>query len=283
MKKIIITGANGQLGRSVIKYYENCSEIELIKTDVDELDISKLDKVLDLVTKTEPYAIINCAAYTLVDKCETEVDLAYKINAIGPRNLAIAANKVNAKIVHISTDYVFQGNGHKPYTEFDHTMPTSVYGSSKLAGEEFVKNMSSKYFIVRTAWLYGEGKNFIKTMLNLGENNPKIRVVSDQFGTPTSTKELTKIIDKLLFTENYGVYHGTCEGICTWADFAEKIFELSKKNVIVERIKTIEYPTPAKRPEYSVLDNYMMKLIFDYEAAQWEFALEEYMKEMSLI
>ena len=280
MFKLLVTGSNGQLGRAVSKLYEGNTEIELVNTDVAELDITNLEQTLEFVEKVQPYAIINCAAHTGVDACETDVDNAYKINALGPRNLSIAASKVGAKMVQISTDYVFSGDADKPYTEFDEPAPQGVYGKSKLEGELFVKQFADKFFIIRTAWLYGDGKNFVKTMLRLAETNDKVRVVSDQYGSPTSTKELAKIIDKLLWTENYGTYHGTCEGSCSWADFAKEIFRLAGKNTEVDYITTAEYPTPAKRPAYSVLEKFMLKLTVGYEPADWHEAIAEYIAEL---
>lgn len=289
MKKIIITGANGQLGRAVREFYKDNSDIVLVNTDVIEmdnvavLDITNVDEVVAFVEKEKPYAIINCAAHTNVDGCEKDVDNAYKINAIGPRNLSIAAKKTDAKMVHISTDYVFGGNGTRPYVEFDETAPQGVYGKSKLQGEKFVKEFAEKYFIIRTAWLYGDGKNFVKTMLRLSETNDEISVVNDQIGSPTSTVELAKIIDNLLFTENYGTYHGTCEGMCSWAEFTEEIFKLAGKSTKVKKITSEEYaamyPNAARRPAYSVLENYMLKINTGYVAADWKKAIADYIQE----
>ena len=280
MKKILVTGCNGQLGRAINREYEGSTEYEIYNTDVADLDITDVDKVIALVDEVKPYAIVNCAAHTAVDLCESEWDAAYKINALGPRNLAIAAKRVGAKLVHVSTDYVFAGDDPTPRTEFDAPNPQSAYGKTKLEGENFVKAFADKYFIVRTAWLYGEGKNFVKTMLRLAETNDTVRVVSDQIGSPTSAKELAKAIAVLIPTENYGIFHGTCEGLCSWADFAKKIFEMKGLATKVDYIKTEEYPTPAKRPAYSVLDNYMFRLTTNHTFAQWEDALAEYMKTL---
>lgn len=259
------------------------SEYELVNTDVAELDITNLDDVIAFVEKEKPYAIVNCAAYTAVDACEVNVDLAHKINAIGPRNLAIAAEKFGAKLVHVSTDYVFRGDGDRPYTEFDAPAPKSMYGTTKLAGEEFVKSFSKHYFIVRTAWLYGDGKNFLRTMLRLSESHDEITVVDDQLGSPTSAAELARAIVSLLPTESYGTYHGTCEGFCSWADFTEAIFRKTGKSTKVVRVSTTQYmeahPESAARPAYSVLDNYMLRLTGGYTFADWESALDEYLKE----
>ena len=189
MKKIIVTGCNGQLGRAINKELAGNSEIEFVNTDVGELDITSIDKVMELAREVKPYAIINCAAHTAVDACETDWDNAYRSNAIGPRNLSIAATETGAKMIHVSTDYVFDGKSAKPYIEFDKPNPQGAYGATKLAGENMVKDFADHYFIFRTAWLYGEGKNFVKTMLRLSETNEKVRVVNDQFGSPTSAKE----------------------------------------------------------------------------------------------
>ena len=278
MKKILVTGCNGQLGRAIKKEYEN-EAAELINTDVAELDITDIKAVTDFVNDRKPDVIINCAAHTNVNLCESQWDLAYKINAIGPRNLSIAATAIDAKLIHVSTDYVFDGTASLPYDEFAPVAPLGAYGKTKLEGENFVKQFAKKFFIVRTAWLYGDGKNFVKTMINLGNEKGEVGVVADQIGSPTSAKELAKAIHVLEPTDNYGVFHGTCEGYCSWADFAEKIFEYAGMDVKVNRLRTEDYPTPAKRPAYSVLDKYMLRLTTDFKFAEWEKALKEYFDE----
>lgn len=280
MKKIIVTGCNGQLGRAINQLYGKNEQYELVNTDVGELDITNIDEVMKFAREIKPYAIINCAAHTGVDACESEADKAYKINAIGPRNLSIAATETGAKLMHISTDYVFDGKGTRPYTEFDAVGPQGMYGKTKLAGENFVKEFADRYFIIRTAWLYGDGKNFVKTMLRLSETNDKVRVVKDQVGSPTSTEELAKAIAYLLPTENYGLFHGTCEGDCSWADFTKEIFRLADKKTIVEPITTEEFGAAAPRPAYSILENYMFKLTSDFMFADWHEAIARYMKEL---
>jgi dTDP-4-dehydrorhamnose reductase len=272
---LLITGANGQLGVAVNQIL--AGKYELVNTDVAELDITDVAAVQGLVREVQPYAAINCAAHTAVDRCESEEVAAFRINAIGARNLAIATAEAGAKLVHISTDYVFDGTAQQPYTEFDPPRPASVYGASKLAGECFVKDFAQHYFILRTAWLYGEGKNFVKTMLRLAEEKDTVAVVADQFGSPTSALELARAIEWLLPTDNYGLYHATCAGECSWADFAAEIFRLAGKQTQVKRISTAEYPTPAKRPAYSVLQNYMFELLDGYRFADWQKALEEYL------
>ncbi|MCI9082334.1 MAG: dTDP-4-dehydrorhamnose reductase [Lachnospiraceae bacterium] len=289
MKKILVTGCNGQLGRAVNQEYST-EEVEFINTDVQSgegvtaLDITDVGKVLALVRKTRPDVIINCAAHTAVDLCEQQWDSAYKINAIGARNLSIAASETDAKLIHVSTDYVFDGNGTRPYTEFDEPGPNSAYGKTKLEGENFVKSFAGKYFILRTAWLYGDGKNFVKTMLRLAENHDKVTVVNDQLGSPTSAAELAKMIHFLEPTENYGLFHATCEGSCSWADLAEETFRLAGKNTVVERVTTEEYckmnPNQAPRPAYSILDNYMLRLTSDFQMADWKAALKVYIENL---
>ena len=278
MKKIIVTGCNGQLGRAVNKLYAGNNAYEFVNTDVGELDITNIDQVMAFAREVKPYAIINCAAHTAVDACESEGDKAYKINAIGARNLSIAASETDAKLVHISTDYVFDGKGSRPYTEFDPTGPQGMYGLTKLAGENFVRDFADRYFIIRTAWLYGDGKNFVKTMLKLSETHDKVRVVRDQVGSPTSADELARAIAYLLPTENYGLFHGTCEGDCSWSEFAEEIFRLAGKKTAVEAITPQEYGAAASRPAYSILDNYMFRLTSDFVFADWHEAIREYMK-----
>lgn len=280
MKKILVTGSNGQLGRAINKEYSE-DNITLLNTDVSELDITNIDEVLSFVLSEKPDVIINCAAHTGVDACETQWDLAYKINAIGPRNLSIAATKIGAKMIHVSTDYVFDGIASEPYKEFDRVDPQGAYGKTKLEGEKFVAQFSKDYFIIRTAWLYGDGNNFVKTMLRLSNTNEEIKVVGDQVGSPTSAKELAKMIHFLEPTNNYGLFHGTCEGQCSWAEFASEIFKLANKSTIVKAITSAEYPTPVKRPAYSVLDNYMLKLTTNYEFANWKEALVEYLNEIN--
>lgn len=285
MKKILITGCNGQLGRAIRKEYAD-EDVTFINTDVMEgegiipLDITDVEAVVSLTEREKPDVIINCAAHTNVDACETQWDLAYKINAIGPRNLSIAAAKIDAKLIHVSTDYVFPGTSPSPLTEFDQTGPISAYGKTKYEGELFVKEFAPKHFIFRTAWLYGDGKNFVKTMLKLSENHEEITVVSDQFGSPTSAVELAKMIHFLEPTENYGTYHATCEGQCSWADFAVEIFKKAGKDTKVKYITTEEYNSPAKRPAYSILDNYMLRLVAGdkFKMADWKDALDDYFK-----
>ncbi|MGL5650222.1 MAG: dTDP-4-dehydrorhamnose reductase [Paraclostridium sp.] len=276
--KVLITGSNGQLGLELSKQLHENNTYDVIKTDRENLNILDFKNVNDIISREKPDVVINCAAHTAVDLCENDIENAYKINALGPRNLAIACEKIGSKFVQVSTDYVFDGSWHRPYREDDMTCPNSIYGTSKLMGEQFTKEFCSRYFIVRTAWLYGDGNNFVKTMLKLSETNNELNVVDDQVGSPTSTVDLAKSIIELMDTEYYGTYHGTCEGQCSWYDFAKKIFELKNIDIKVNPVTSEEFKRPAPRPAYSVLDNFMFKLVGLNSFRNWEESLAEYLK-----
>lgn len=276
--KIFVTGAKGQLGIDIINAFsdKNC----ITACDIDTLDITNINDTVGAIKEDKPDLIINCAAYTNVDACEENVDTAYKVNAIGARNLAVAALETNSRLLHISTDFVFDGIGSSPYIEFDRANPLSVYGKSKLAGEELIREICHKHFILRTAWLYGKnGNNFVKTMLKLSKNNKVIKVVDDQVGSPTFTGDLISAIKVISNSEAYGTYHTTNNGQCSWNEFAKKIFEYAGINSMeVNPITSEELNRPAKRPKYSVLKNYMLELQFDYNMRNWEEGLEEFFK-----
>lgn len=277
--KVLLTGGRGQLGLELKKQIQSeYTNYEVSSTDYDVLDITDLNQVRKVLLLENPDIVINCAAHTAVDKCEEDIENAYKINAIGPKNLAIACDDIGAKLVQISTDYVFNGEVPGARREDDITGPQSIYGTSKLLGEEYVKTFCKKHFIIRTAWLYGEGNNFVRTMLKLAETNKELNVVGDQFGSPTSTKDLAKAIIELMQTEYYGTYHGTCEGECSWYDFACKIFELKGIDIKVNKVTSEEFIRPAKRPKYSVLDNFMLKLYGLNSFRHWEEALKDYLE-----
>ena len=249
--KILITGANGMLAKAVRKEFE--SE-ELILTDVAELDITNLEKVQEFVKNTKPDLIINCAAYTAVDKAEEQEELAYNINAIGPRNLAFASKENNAVLVHISTDYVFGGDKQtsEDYSEDDEKNPQAVYGTTKLEGERFIEENCSKYYIFRTAWLYGEGNNFVRTMIELSKSHDEVSVVNDQHGSPTYSVDLANIIHQAMEKRiPYGIYNATNLGYTTWYNKTKKIYELMNINCKVKPVTTEEFPRPAKRPHNS--------------------------------
>lgn len=288
-RRVIVTGANGQLGRGMNQILNQRMDFAIINTDISEttaycpikLDISNPVAVMNLVRDIKPEFIINCAAHTAVDQCETDQENAYRINALGPKNLAVAGSALDAKLIHISTDYVFDGEDSAPYTEEHIANPKTVYGSTKLEGEEFVKNFCEKYFIIRTAWLYGEGKNFVKTMLTLAENNAPIRVVNDQFGCPTSVLELTRAMLYLMDTTLYGTYHGVCQGITSWYEFALEIFNQTGIDANVLPVTSNEYKTAAKRPKYSVLENYKLNQM-GYSMKHWTQALKEYLNDLTV-
>jgi dTDP-4-dehydrorhamnose reductase len=290
--KILITGAKGQLGMQIIKMISSMnSELgplneayktaEVFGVDIDELDIADLNSARKYILNIKPNVIINCAAYTNVDGCETNEDMAFKANAIGPRNLAIISEEIRAKLIHISTDYVFQGNGSKPYREYDIPKPNSVYGNTKYLGEEYVKQFCSRYFIVRTAWLYGYyGKNFVKTIIKAAKENGKLDVVNDQRGNPTNAEDLAYHLLKLALTEEYGIYHCTGNGECSWYDFACRIVEYSNINCSVNPITSEKINRAAKRPSYSSLDNMMLRCTVGDEMRHWEEALKMFIKNI---
>lgn len=294
--KILITGSNGQLGKELQKVIKSGkSEIgvipndyknaEVIPVDINDFDISDFSAANEYIKNISPDIIINCAAYTNVDGCETNFELAYKVNAESVRNLSKAAESVGAKFVHISTDYVFDGTGTKPYCEDDIINPQSVYGKSKALGEKYALESCTKTFIVRTAWLYGYvGKNFVKTVLKVLKEKGGMTVVNDQRGNPTNANDLAHHILKLAATNKYGIYHCTGEGECSWFDFAAKIAELSGFKGAVKPCSTDWYNTtahiPTKRPAYSSLNNLALSNTVGNEMRDWEAAIKEYLKNL---
>ncbi len=275
--KILITGANGMLAKAVRERLKN---YELICTDVEELDITNREEVQKYVKELKPDFIVNCAAYTAVDKAEEDYDLAEKINADGPRNLAIAAKENGATLIHVSTDYVFDGNlsTDKVYIEDDKKEPVTVYGITKLHGEQAVEQNTDKYYIFRTAWLYGDGNNFVRTMLKLGKEKEEVNVVADQHGSPTYAVDLANIIGNAIEKKiPYGIYHSTNEGYTTWYDFTKKIYELANLNCKVNPVTSEEFVRPAKRPKNSMLSKEKLKSV-GIEIPLWENALDRYLK-----
>ncbi len=275
--KILITGSEGQLGLE-LKRQLTSYNIEFLALNRLQLDISNFDQVNRTILNLRPDVVINCGAYTKVEESETNEIEAFKVNGLGPKNIAIATEKINSKIIQISTDYVFDGKVNRPYREHDVPNPLNVYGKSKLVGENFVKEFNHKHFIIRTSWLYGEGNNFVKTILKTASKTNELSIVGDQIGTPTSTKDLTKAILNLIKTEQYGIYHGSCEGSCSWYEFAKRILEIKDIDIRVNKITTEELNRGAKRPKYSVLDNFMLKLMGLNTFRYWEDSLEEYLK-----
>lgn len=252
--KILITGSNGMLGHDLEKVLKDSHE--LILTTSKTLDITDKDKTIEFIVECKPDVVINSAAYTDVDGCETNQDLAYAVNGEGVRNLALGCKEVDCPLVHISTDYVFDGTARNPIEEDGEIGPISVYGKSKLKGEQAIQEILDKYYILRTAWLYGiNGKNFPKTMLELAENHTEITVVYDEVGTPTYTPDLAYGISQIIETDYYGIYHLTNSGSCSWCEFAKYIFEVAGKDVKVIPVTASEFSRPAPRPSYSVLKN----------------------------
>lgn len=274
--KILVTGANGQLGREIQKQFG--SQHELILTDIDSLDITSHNQVRELFTQVKPQAVVHCAAYTNVDGAEADYDGAFKVNVVGSQNLASQCLEHQARMVYVSTDYVFDGNTDKAYYEFSMTNPQSVYGKTKLLGEEIVQKILARHYIVRTAWLYGDGNNFVKTMLKLAQEKDSLQVVNDQIGSPTNTKDLANTIFRLLATDAYGTYHASCNGQCSWYDFATKIFALKGIAIPVKPVPTEAFPRPAKRPQHAVLRNYMLEMTIGDTMRDWEDALKEYLE-----
>ncbi|MFI0429723.1 dTDP-4-dehydrorhamnose reductase [Mariniflexile sp. HMF6888] len=276
---VLVTGGNGQLASCIKDIQHNYPALNFIYTDYKELDVSNLNQMQSFFSNLgEIDYCINCAAYTAVDKAENEVEMAYKVNVEGPRNLATICAKNNIVLIHISTDFVFDGQKATPYTETDHPNPISVYGDTKLKGEIEIQKTLKKYFIIRTSWLYSEhGYNFMKTMLRLAKERDEISVVYDQIGTPTYAGDLAGIILEIIAfdKDNYGIYHYSNEGIVSWFDFAKAIFEESKLSTKVWPIKTESYPTPAKRPKYSALDKTKIKDFLKKDIVFWRDSLNK--------
>ena len=276
--KILITGANGMLAKSVRARLGK--ENELICTDVSDLDITDEEAVMKFVQENKPEYIVNCAAFTAVDKAEEVYDLAEKINSDGPANLAKAAKAIDATLVHISTDYVFDGDldVSKSYVEEDKVGPVTVYGKTKLHGEEQVKKNTDKYYIFRTAWLYGDGNNFVRTMLKLGQEREEVSVVADQHGSPTYAEDLANIIGEAIEKKiPYGLYHATNQGFTTWYEFTQKIYELAKVDCKIKPVTSEEFVRPAKRPKNSQLNKDKL-LAQGITVPTWEDGLKRYLE-----
>ena len=280
---VLVTGANGQLGQSIHSISDKYSEIEFVFCDSEKLDITDYDNVNAVFNEFIPNYCINAAAYTAVDKAESEPDRAYSINVLGAQNLAKICKMNSTILLHVSTDFVFDGTKKTPYTELDEPNPTGVYGQTKLDGEEAIKELWEKHFIIRTSWVYSQfGNNFMKTMLRLASEREELSVVNDQIGTPTNAVDLAAALIKICLTNNqqpttnnFGIYNFSNECQCSWYDFAKKIFEINNITIDLHPIPTKDYPTPAKRPAYSVLDKSKIKKTFGIEIEDWETSLKQ--------
>jgi len=278
---VLITGANGQLGQSFYSIANDFSDINFYFRNSKELDITKNEEVIEIFNEIKPNFCINCAAYTAVDKAESEPEKAHQINVKGVENLAIACKKTDTTLIHISTDFIFDGTKNTPYLELDTTNPLGIYGKTKLVGEEIILKTWEKHIIIRTSWVYSQfGNNFLKTMLRLGAERTEISVVNDQIGTPTNAVDLAFAILKIIQNPKFGIYNYSNLGVCSWFDFAQKIFQISNNQIVTHPILTSQYPTPAQRPKYSVLDKTKITETFDLEIPYWETSLENTIKKM---
>ena len=280
---VLVTGANGQLGQAIQFVAGNYPNINFVFCSSSDLDITNKENCDSIFNKEKPDFCINAAAYTAVDKAESEPEQAHLINCIGAKNLAETCKEFNAKLIHISTDFVFDGSKNSPYNEADLPNPKGVYGQTKLEGEIAIQEVFDAYFIIRTSWVYSQfGNNFMKTMLRLAFERTKLSIVNDQIGTPTNAIDLAECLVTIitehskLITEHYGIYNFSNEGQCSWFDFAKKIFEINQVKIDVIPIPTTQFPTPAERPKYSVLDKAKIKSTFGIEIKPWEKSIEIY-------
>ena len=277
---ILITGILGQLGFDLAKELTKRGK-EYIAPSLEELELTTEAGAKNFILDKKPDTVIHCAAYTAVDKAESEQELALTVNGFGTRWVAEACREIGAKMIYISTDYVFGGDGHTPYEIDDEKKPVNVYGRSKLLGEDAVSMILEKYFIVRTSWVFGiNGNNFIKTMLRLAETHDKLNVVNDQIGSPTYTVDLARLLADMAATEKYGVYHASNEGFCSWAEFAREIFKQAGVKIEVDGIPTVEYPTPARRPFNSRLSKKSLDEAGFERLPTWQDAVERYLIEL---
>jgi len=275
--KVLIIGAGGMLGHDLVDVLGKENEISTPNTQT--LDITDIHQTIEKIKTFKPHVVIHAAAYTDVNGSQSNEDLAYKLNALGTRNVAVSCNEADCAMVYISTDYVFDGKKGSPYFEYDQPNPLNVYGKTKYLGEVFVHETLNKFYIVRTSWLYGlHGTNFPKTMLKLAKTNDNLSVVNDQIGSPTYTLDLAKAVSELIKTPKYGVYHITNSDSCSWYEFAREIFHNAGVNIKLEPISSDEYPQPAERPKYSVLKNYNWKMEGFNEIRSYKDALKDYIK-----
>lgn len=278
--KILVTGVGGQLGYDVCKVL-TARNIEHKGVDIADFDITDAESTVGYITSYHPDAVIHCSAWTAVDRAEDEIEKVRAVNAEGPRNIAATCREIGAKLLYISTDYVFPGDGERFYEPEDPTGPLGAYGATKLGGELAVRELLERYFIVRISWVFGKnGNNFVKTMLRLAETRWEVSVVCDQIGSPTYTADLAPLLCDMIMTDKYGVYHATNEGVCSWAEFAQEIFRLAGKQVKVNAIPTSEYPTRAVRPLNSRMSKDKLEQMGFTRLPAWQDALARYLKEL---
>lgn len=278
--KVLVTGVKGQLGFDVCLELDR-RNIENKGVDRQDFDITDREAVRSFILNYKPDVIVHCSAYTAVDRAEDEEDICYKVNVEGVRYIAETAKEIDAKLVYISTDYVFDGSGDNFFNVYDKTGPLNVYGKTKLGGEEEVKKLLNKYFIIRISWVFGlNGNNFIKTMMKLGAERSELSIVADQTGSPTYTYDLAPLICDMIETEKYGIYHATNEGECSWAEFAEYIFSVTGQNVLVKYIKTEEYPVKAARPKNSRLSKISLDEAGFKRLPDWKDAVKRYIENI---
>lgn len=278
MLKLWIVGSNGQVGMALNELVEPL-DIEVLNTDKEEIDITNTNDVIRFGEINRPDVIINCAAITNLDECANDRDQAYRVNALGPRNLCIVARKIGAKVIQLSTDDVFDGTNSQPYNEFDRPNPKTVYGCSKKAGEDYVKEFTHKHFIIRSNWVYGKnGTNFVNEFLNYDKTI--LKVAGDQLGSPTSAKDLARAILYLMKTNEYGTYHITCKGVCSRYEFALALKEKTNRKIELEEVKAKNIENGVTRPAYAVLDNFILRLVNEFTMPDWKTSLAEYLKDI---
>lgn len=281
--KVLVTGVKGQLGYDVMNELAKRGHTG-IGVDVEEMDITDAAKVEQVIKESEVEAVIHCAAYTAVDAAEDNAELCHKINAEGTENIAKVCKELDLKMIYISTDYVFNGEGTRPWEPDDEREPLNVYGQAKYEGELAVEKYLEKYYIVRIAWVFGvNGKNFIKTMLNLSETHDELSVVNDQIGSPTYTYDLAKLLVDMVETDKYGRYHATNEGLCTWYEFATEIFRQAGKEITVHPVTSEQFPSKAKRPHNSRMSKDKLEANGFDRLPTWQDALNRYLKTIGVI
>ncbi len=280
--KVLVTGVKGQLGYDVMKELAKRG-IEGIGADLEEFDITDPKQTEAFIKASAPDGVIHCSAYTAVDRAEDQPDLCLRVNGEGPKNIAVVCKELDIPMLYISTDYVFPGEGERFYEPEDETGPAGMYGKTKLAGEEAVRSVLDKYFIVRISWVFGyNGNNFVKTMLRLSEDHPVLTVVNDQIGSPTYTADLARLLADMIVTDKYGIYHATNEGVCSWADFAREIFAQAGKQTEVKNVTTEEYGAKAPRPKNSRMSKEKLDRMGFERLPHWKDALARYLREIGV-